>query len=158
MDKSSKEILQQFVDKLVPEIQAVTKRFAPSIEAKVTDTTATIYGSKYISTLIDGRAPTSSNAKKGSPTLQQILFEWAKSKGINPKPDAKGNIPTVEQMSWAMSISMHKKGDLLYQRVKNGGTPNNIFEDIITQQRIDNLLNLFEKKALNDVESLVKIN
>lgn len=154
MDKSSKEILKQFVDKLVPEIQAVTKRFAPSIEAKVTDTTATIYGSKYISTLIDGRAPTSSNAKKGSPTLQQILFEWAKSKGINPKPDAKGNIPTVEQMSWAMSISMHKKGDLLYQR----GGGNNIFEDIITQQRIDNLLNLFEKKALNDVESLVKIN
>lgn len=154
MDKSSKEILQQFVDKLVPEIQSVTKRFAPSIEAKVTDTTATIYGSKYISTLIDGRAPTSSNAKKGSPTLQQILFEWAKEKGINPKPDAKGNIPTVEQMSWAMSISMHKKGDLLYQR----GGGNNIFEDIITQQRIDNLLNLFEKKALNEVKSLVKIN
>lgn len=153
MDKSSKEILQQFVDKIVPEIQSVTKRFAPSIEAKVTDTTATIYGSKYISTLIDGRAPTSSNAKKGNPTLQQILFEWAKEKGINPKPDAKGNIPTVEQMSWAMSISMHKKGDLLYQR----GGGNNIFEDIITQQRIDNLLNLFEKKALNDVESLVKI-
>ena len=153
MDKSSKEILQQFVDKLVPEIQAVTKRFAPSIEAKVTDTTATIYGSKYISTLIDGRAPTSSNAKKGSPTLQQILFEWAKEKGINPKPDVNGKIPTVEQMSWAMSISMHKKGDLLYQR----GGGNNIFEDIITQQRIDNLLNLFEKKALNQVESLVKI-
>lgn len=153
MDKSGKEILQQFVDKLVPEIQSVTKRFAPSIEAKVTDTTATIYGSKYISTLIDGRAPTSSNAKKGSPTLQQILFEWAKEKGINPKPDANGKIPTVEQMSWAMSISMHKKGDLLYQR----GGGNNIFEDIITQQRIDNLLNLFEKKALNQVESLVKI-
>lgn len=154
MDKSSKEILQQFVDKIVPEIQSVTKRFAPSIEAKVTDTTATIYGSKYISTLIDGRAPTSANAKKGNPTLQQILFEWAKEKGINPRPDAKGNIPTVEQMSWAMSISMHKKGDLLYQR----GGGNNIFEDIITQQRIDNLLNLFQKKALNDVESLVKIN
>lgn len=153
MAKEDKEILQQFVDKLVPEIQSVTKRFAPSIEAKVTETTATIYGSKYISTLIDGRAPTSSNAKKGSPTLQQILFEWAKEKGINPKPDAKGNIPTVEQMSWAMSISMHKKGDLLYQR----GGGNNIFEDIITQQRIDNLLNLFEKKALNQVESLVKI-
>lgn len=153
MGKSDQEILQQFVDKITPEIQTAVKRFGPSIESKVTPTSATIYGSPYIQTLIDGRPPTSSGAKKGSPTLQQIILQWIGTKGIQPTPTASGRIPTVEQLSWAISKSIHKKGDLLYQR----GGGNNIFESIITPDRINNLLNLFEKKALTDVESLIDI-
>jgi hypothetical protein len=153
MGKTDQEILQQFVDKLVPEIKGVTKRFAPTIESEVTPTSATIYGSKYIQTLIDGRPPTSSGAQKGSPTLQEIILEWIGTKGIQPSPNASGKIPTIEQLSWAISTSIHKNGDLLYQ----SGGGNNIFEGIITNERIENLLNLFTKKALNDVESIIDI-
>ncbi|MEY4573257.1 MAG: hypothetical protein RLZ10_2541, partial [Bacteroidota bacterium] len=125
-----KEIFEQFVETIVPEIQSVSKRFAPTIESKITEKdtgiTFEILGSPYIETLIDGRKPTSPNAPKGSPTLQQILLQWIKDKGIIPMPTDKGNIPTLEQLSWAMSNSMHKKGDLLWQR----GGGNNIFEPI----------------------------
>ena len=80
MAKGDKEILQQFVDKLVPEVQEVTKRFAPTISSEVTDTSATIYGSKYIQTLIDGRPPTSSNPVIGERSLQEIILEWIQNK------------------------------------------------------------------------------
>jgi hypothetical protein len=153
MAKTDQEILQQFVDKIVPEVQVAVKRFAPSISSEVTPTSATIYGSPFIQTLIDGRPPTSPNAQKGSPTLQQALLQWINTKGIQPTPNDKGVIPTLEQMSWAMSQSIHKKGDLLYQR----GGGNNIFENIFTDARIQSLLSLFEKKFIGDVESIVKI-
>jgi hypothetical protein len=150
---TDQEILQQFVDKLVPEVQGVTKRFAPTISSEVTPTSATIYGSKYIQTLIDGRPPTSSNPVIGPKSLQEILLEWIGTKGIQPNANASGVIPTVEQLSWAMASSMHKKGDRLYQQ----GGGNNIFENIFTTDRIQSLLSLFEKNYINDVESIVKI-
>lgn len=153
MAKTDQEILQQFVDKITPEVKTAVKRFAPTIETEVTPTSATIYGSKYIQTLIDGRPPTSSNPEIGPKSLQQILFEWIETKGIQPTPTPSGRIPTLEQLSWAMSNSMHKKGDLLYQR----GGGNNIFENIFTDSRIQSLLSLFEKKYINDVESIVNI-
>lgn len=153
MAKGDKEILQQFVDKLVPEVQAVTKRFAPTISSEVTETSATIYGSKYIQTLIDGRPPTSSTPVIGEQSLQEIILEWIGTKGIQPTPGANGKIPTVEQLSWAISQSIHRKGDLLYQQ----GGGNNIFENIFTSERIESLLTLFGKNALNEVESIIDI-
>lgn len=153
MAKTDQEILQQFVDKITPEVKTAVKRFAPTIETEVTPTSATIYGSKHIQTLIDGRPPTSSNPEIGPKSLQQILLEWIGTKGIQPTPTPSGRIPTLEQLSWGMSNSMHKKGDLLYQR----GGGNNIFENIFTDSRIQSLLSLFEKKYINDVESIVNI-
>lgn len=144
------EILQQFADKIVPELQAVSKRFAPSIEAVVDDTSLTIYASPFIRTLIDGRGPTSTNAKKGSPTLQQIIRAWIDERSITPYARPNGTIPTLDQLSWAISKSIHKKGDLLYQR----GGGNNIFESILTDSRIDNLLNLFGQKYLTEIQKI----
>lgn len=150
MALTDKQILEQFAKAIVPELKKVSKRFAPSIESDVTDKSLTITASPYIWTLIDGRPPTSSGAKKGSPTLQQIIRAWIDTKSITPRPNANGKIPTLEQLSWAISMSIHKNGDLLYQR----GGGNNIFESIITQSRIDALLNQFSEKYYNEVNTI----
>jgi hypothetical protein len=147
---SDAEILKQFADVIVPALQSVSKRFAPSIESEITETSLTIYASPYITTLIDGRRPTSSNARAGTPNLQKILLEWIKTKSITPYANKSGKIPSLESLSFAMSKSMHKKGDLLFQR----GGGNNIFEPILTNERIENLLNLFGEKYLIEIQNI----
>ncbi len=148
--KTDKEILQQFASEIVPELKAVSKRFAPSIESVIDETSVTIYASPYIRTLIDGRGPTRANAPKGNPTLQQIIRKWIDERSISPRPNAAGKIPTLDQLSWAISKSIHAHGDLLYQR----GGGNNIFESILTDSRIDNLLNLFGQKYFIEIQKI----
>jgi hypothetical protein len=116
---------------------------------EVDDKTLTISASPYIGVLIDGRPPTSAGASTGSPTLQQIILSWIRTKGIAPRPQ-KGKIPTLEQLSWAISKSIHIHGDLLYQH----GGGNDIFDGIITTDRINNLLNLVGEKYFNEINSI----
>lgn len=148
--RTNKEILQQFADVIVPEMKAVSKRFADSIEAEVSESTLLITASPYIRTLIDGRAPTSLNAVKGNPTLQQIIRKWIDEKGITPRIDKNGRLPTKDQLSWAISKSIHMYGDRLYQR----GGGNNIYDSIITPQRIDNLLSLLADQYYTIIKSI----
>ncbi len=135
---NNQEIFKQFTDTIIPELQKVSGRFASSIESEYTEDTLTISASPFIRVLIDGRKPTSQNARKGSPTLQQIIRKWIDEKGISPRAKANGVIPTKDQLSWAISKSIHVNGTLLWQR----GGGNNIFDSILTSQRINNLLNL----------------
>lgn len=155
MNQKDREILEQFSEMLLPEIKAVSKRFAPSVESEVKETpfgfTFSILASEHIITLIDGRKPTSANAVPGRPNLQQILLEWAKAKGISPRPNEKGVIPTMESLSFAMAKSMHKKGDLLFQR----GGGNDIFANIITKSRIDSLFSLLQENYFTTIESQI---
>lgn len=150
--RTNKEILQQFADVIVPEMKAVSKRFANSIEAEVSEDELLITASPYINVLIDGRGPTSLTAKKGNPTLQQIIRKWIDEKGITPRIDKSGRLPTKDQLSWAISKSIHLYGDRLY---KSGGG-NNIFDAIITPQRIENLLSLLADKYYVQIQSIVK--
>jgi len=149
---SNREIFQQFADKVIPELQKFSKRFANSIESEVTNNELKILASPFIRTLIDGRRPTSPNAKTGNPTLQQIIRDWIDEKSIVPKVDKNGNIPTKDQLSWAISKSIHVKGDLLYRR----GGGNNIFDSILTPQRIEDLLTLLSNRFYTEVISIVK--
>ena len=148
--RTNKELLQQFADVIVPEMKAVSKRFADSIEAEVSESTLLITASPYIRTLIDGRGPTSLNAVKGNPTLQQIIRKWIDEKGITPRIDKNGRLPTKDQLSWAISKSIHMYGDRLYQR----GGGNNIYDSIITPQRIDNLLSLLADQYYTIIKSI----
>jgi hypothetical protein len=148
--RTNKEIMQQFADVIVPEIKSVSKRFANSIEAEVTDTSMVITASPYIRTLIDGRGPTSMNAVKGNPTLQQIIRRWIDEKGITPRVDKSGRLPTKDQLSWAISKSIHINGDRLYQR----GGGNNIYDSIITPQRVDNLLSLLAEQYYTVIKNI----
>jgi len=149
MADTDKEILEQFARVIIPELQAVSGRFADSIEMEVTEDTLTISASPHIGVLIDGRPPTTQGAATGDPTLQQIIRKWINEKGITPRP-VEGKAPTLDQLSWAISKSIHMHGDLLYQR----GGGNNIFDGIITTDRINNLLNLVGEKYFNEVNSI----
>lgn len=135
---TNEEIFKQFSETIIPELQKVSGRFASSITSDYSEDTLTISASPFIRVLIDGRKPTSANARTGSPTLQQIIRKWIDEKGITPKAKANGIIPTKDQLSWAISKSIHVNGTLLWQR----GGGNNIFDSILTSQRINNLLNL----------------
>lgn len=147
---TDKEILQQFADKIVPELKAVSKGFADSITAEIDETSLTISASPFIRVLIDGRGPTRQGAKRGTPTLRQLILEWINKHSITPKALPGGKIPTPEQLSFLISRSIHEKGTLLYQR----GGGNRIFDPILTENRIENLLNLFGEKYLTEIKSI----
>ena len=148
---TNEEIFKQFSETIIPEPQKVSGRFANSIESEYTEDTLTISASPFIRVLIDGRKPTSANARTGSPTLQQIIRKWIDEKGITPKAKTNGIIPTKEQLSWAISKSIHVNGTLLWQR----GGGNNIFDPILTPQRINNLLNLLANQYYVSIENIV---
>lgn len=150
MSAKAKEILEQFAKDIVPELQAVSKGFAPSISYEVGEDFLIITASPYIRVLIDGRRPTRPGAPKGSPTLQQAILAWINRHSIVGRANKQGVVPTAEQLSWAISKSIHLYGTKLYQQ----GGGNNIFDTIITTQRIDNLLNLLSDKFLVELKAI----
>lgn len=150
---NDKEILQQWADIIVKEMQSVSKSFAPSFESVITETqhgiNLSVLAHKYIGVLIDGRRPTKIGAPKGNPTLQQIILKWIKDKGITPRANKNGKVPTIESFSWAVSKSIHLYGTRLYQ--KGGG--NNVFDRIITTERVEALFNQFGENYYKNIES-----
>jgi hypothetical protein len=147
---TNKEIFEQFGEKIVPELREVSKRFADSVRYDATENSLIISGDKHIGVLVNGRPPTSSNPERGPKTLQQLILEWIPTKSIVPRADAKGRIPTVEQLSWMVSRSIHMKGDLLYQR----GGQNNPFDPILTEDRINSMLSLIGDRYFASVNSI----
>lgn len=151
MSDKNREILEQFAKDIVPELQSVSKGFAPSISYEVTDTSLTITASPYIRVLIDGRAPTRDGAPRGNPTLQQAILGWINRHNITGRANKQGVVPTPEQLSWAISKSIHRYGTRLYQQ----GGGNNIYDTIITNTRIDAMIKgildnfIVEIKAIN---------
>lgn len=121
------ELLKQFGSILVEEIKPLAKRFSDSVVAETTNKSLAIKASKYISTLVDGRRPTSAGALKGSPTLQEILLDWIKANSITPRESNMSQLA----LSWAMATSMHHYGDRLYQQ----GGGRNIFAEVLNENR-----------------------
>jgi hypothetical protein len=150
MSETNREIFEQFAKQIVPELQAVSKGFAPSISYEVTDNSLIITASPYIRVLIDGRAPTRSGAKRGNPTLQELILAWINRHSITPRANKDGKVPTQEQLSWMISKSIHKYGTKLYQQ----GGGNNIFDTIITVDRIENLVNLMANKFYTEIQAI----
>lgn len=148
---TNKEIFDQFTNTIVPELQKVSGSFfGKSIEVETTENSMTIYASPFISVLWNGRKPTSFGAKTGSPTLQQAILSWIKKKGISGRANKAGNVPTSEQLSWAISKSIHLYGTKLYQQ----GGKQNIFDTILTPNRIDNLLSLIADKYYTQITNI----
>lgn len=144
------QILTQFAEMVTPELQVVAgSHFGKTIDYEVTEDTLTITGSPYISVLVDGRRPTSGNAKRGTPSLRDAILDWIKAKGITARPDKNGNIPSQQSLAFMISRSIHLYGTKLYQ--EGGG--NNIFDRVLTQSRIDSLLAMFPENYRNEVES-----
>lgn len=146
----NKEILEQFAKDIIPELQSVSKGFAPTISYEVGDNYLEITASPYIRVLIDGRAPTRIGAPTGSPTLQEAILSWIYRHNITGRVNANGVAPTQEQLSWAISKSIHLYGTRLYQQ----GGGNNIFDTIITNSRIENLLNLLSETYIIQLKAI----
>ncbi len=149
---TDQEILEQWAEALVPELKATAgKSFGKTIGYEVKPDELTVYGSPFISVLVDGRGPTKPRARRGSPTLQQSILAWIQAKGIQPGQDKNGRRITVEGLSWAISKSIHLRGTLLYRR----GGGNNIFDRVITPQRISSLEAMLSDNYANRVQSQV---
>lgn len=146
---TDQELLRQFAETVVPELRKVAGRsFGASIDYETTEDSLEIFGSPFISVLVDGRRPTKSGARS-NPSLRDRILVWIEEKGIQPKPDENGNIPSIESLSFMIARSIHKKGTLLFQR----GGGNNIFDTVLTNDRLDALLSVFGEKYINNVES-----
>jgi hypothetical protein len=154
---TNKEIFDQFTNTIIPELKKVSGSLGSTMYAENTDNSLTIYASPFISVLWNGRKPTSMGAKTGSPTLQQAILSWIKKKGITGKANKQGNVPTEEQLSWGISKSIHLNGTKLYQEIKAGRQPKNIFEPILTSNRIDNLLNLIGQRYYVQITNIVVV-
>jgi len=148
---TNKEIFDQFTNTIIPELKKVSGSLGSTMYAENTENSMTIYASPFISVLWNGRKPTSMGAKTGSPTLQQAILSWIKKKGISGKANAQGNVPTEEQLSWGISKSIHLNGTKLYQQ----GGKQNIFELILTTNRIDNLLNLIGQRYYVQITNII---
>ena len=147
---TDKEILIQFAESVLPELKQVAGRsFGASIDYEASEDSLQITGSPFISVLVDGRRPTKSGAPASSPSLKERIEAWIEYKGIQPKPDANGNIPSVESLAFMIARSIHKKGTLLFQR----GGGNNIFDTVLTEARLNQLFSMFEEKYRNTIES-----
>ena len=44
------------------------------------------------------------------PALQPSILQWIKDKNIHANAGTNGKVPTDEQLSWAITKSIHKKG------------------------------------------------
>lgn len=131
---TTRELLESFGQQLFIEAKAVSKGFARTMELEIDDKSITIYGDKYISTLWKGRGPTRFGAKKGNPTLQQLMLAWINKNNIKPNEPSMTDVA----LSWAMSKSIHQYGTKLYQQ----GGKQNVFEAILTKDRINSFSTL----------------
>lgn len=141
-------IISDFAAALVADLKArtvkVTGQTQDSITpVRVSDQGFQIEANASIVTLFEGRKPTS-GGNKGGETLQEVLLEWIKNKGIIPYAN-NGKTPTQLALSWMMSKSIHAHGTKLYQQ----GGGNDYTQQVLTEGRLNAFLNtLIDKKLI----------
>jgi len=158
------QLLNEMAEKLKANVPKVSNETAESIEVVIKDIDTGVSGSilaaKHIFALEDGRAPTRIGAKSNGKTLRESLLEWIESKSftfpLKPKTTFGKAIKNAESLSWAMAISIHREGTLLYQ---NGGH-SGVISNVINESRIETFLDVFNTKTarilLNDVLTKIK--
>lgn len=148
MADNTKEIIKQFAEKLTEDIKAAipvaTGETRDSVKMELTKTGFIIRGGAQIGAIIDGRKPTSTGAKKGNPTLREMVLKWIKAKNIRPKESGMSQ----ETLAFLIARSIHKNG------YKGRG---NIFKNVITQSRIASLTEtLIRNEALAIQSNILK--
>lgn len=144
------EAMRQFIDGRVVElkgnINSVTGKTASQIEGTVEANNFRIKGEILAPIQLvvkeTGRGPTK-NMTPGSPTLQESILAWLKASGKRPSDPNM----TLEQFSWAIATKMHKEGDSLYRSSPTGYKKTGVISDVINDERLDSLLNVFMDKS-----------
>jgi hypothetical protein len=154
------ELLNRLGDELVKKFQealatrSATGRTAESIYYETTENTLDVRGPRYLGALEYGRKPTNPNATAGSPTLFEMIKEWALAKGVVSSAE-KGSEGLG--IVWAITKKIHKKGTLLYYTTDHYGKtkPSGIISDVIEQLNYASLLNDITALSLNEFTSQV---
>lgn len=149
MAETDKEIFKQFAEGIIPELKAVSSFVADTIQYEVQEKGLEITISSLINVVIYGRGPTKNRGGSG-PTLQSKILNWINSKSITARADSKGRIPTAIQLSYMISKSIHRYGNLQYQR----GEVRPVFDGIITEDRLLNLVNLVGDRYFNEISAI----
>lgn len=144
MSKETDEILKQFAEQLEKDLKAkvpvASGKTRDSIHTVFEKKGFTIFGGAQISAIIDGRKPTKRGAKKGTPTLQQLILMWIRERSIRPR---ESNM-SLKSLSWAMANSIHMNG------YRGQG---NIFETVLTKSRFNSLTKSLLKQRTVEIKS-----
>ncbi len=95
-----------------------------------------LVGAVHMEALESGRGPTRRGRGPG-PTLQQAVLRWIKAKGIRSEL-------TDESLSWAISKSLHAKGDLLHQSRRHSG----VLSEVINKETLKRFIKDFSGQEL----------
>ena len=147
---TDKEIIRQFGEVLLKDMQ----KAIPSASGKTRASMEVVFDNdglgfkiiinQSIGALINGRKPTKDGVKKGNPTLQELIFEWVKTKSIQPKESGMSQL----SLSWAISKSIHKKG---YE-----GRPF-LFDNALNKNKFDSLSkDLLDKRGTIISSDIIK--
>lgn len=160
MDTRDAEILRQFAETVVSELQAVVGSFAPSVRYGIGGNALVIDGHPHIGVLNYGRGPTRSGAQSSGKPLRELILEWINRHSIQPRNDDPERPMSKETLAFIISRSIHRNGTRLYQEIKRGAKPRDVFGNILTQDRIDNLLSLlsgeYEQRVVNDLMRVIR--
>lgn len=63
----------------------------------------------YYRYLENGRGPSTGSAGSGK-TLRESILDWIRLKGITPRPDADGRLPSVNSLAYLISRKIHQEG------------------------------------------------
>lgn len=88
----------------------------------------TFYAASYALTLVFGRKPGK------FPPLSQLL-QWIENKGILPRPDEKGRVPSKKSLAFLIGRAIAEKGTILHQAQK----PSQLLDPITSSAAVDEL-------------------
>ncbi len=131
--------IKAFLVTLEKEIQAnikskgkqATGKTGAAIHVKRIKRGWSLLGPEHIQALESGRGPTKGGRGPG-PTLQQAVLKWIKAKNITSE------LSDVS-LSWAISKSLHAKGDKLHQQRRRSG----VLSEVINKERLARFVGLF---------------
>lgn len=135
--------------------QRVTGKTINSYEVIVLGSRLRILGAGHALTLDDGRPPTRGTGTSGQPSLFSAILQWVKDKGISPagrpprkRGERKGEPYSLDdlQRSLAGAITqvIHTQGTKIYR----DKTPTGVIRNVITEQRIQILLDALGEKNM----------
>lgn len=120
------EIFQQAGSGIVAEIQANMKaarrdasgRFSRSLRIQATDDRLTVFSAPYAYFIEQGRGITRATSP-GTPTLQEIIKQWMRDKGIVPNEGTEEK--HYNSVAFLIARKIHNEGTLLRRRGGRSG-------------------------------------
>ena len=155
---TTKEILQQFGEKIVEGIRKKQAEKGLTASGKsasglvsvsdetrlqVIDTTGSFEYQEF------GRGATRPDAKTGSPTLRELIYDWLQFQKYNLHyKDDKERV----SLSYAISSNIHKMGTY----TKRSGTQTGVLSEVINSDLRDELMQTFKDHELVRIRTEIK--